>query len=404
MTRLHFHPHSGAIAVSTTLRGREGEAAHARVPLLHLVDGADPAGAPTGTPIHTGACCMGGCRGGCCALVVLCRSRDVRLESAAAAASLQPCCALPAGLGFWTARDSSDSTVSKLRFPRYAYVVRCGSCGWQRSTWERITQHVVAATSYAVACTLAATSNAVAACIAAPKPCSCPLPAPAFACASSGKVASYDLTHGMLADFLALPPANSAGQERRLVQAVRSPKQAAWLAVSKVGGTAGEVTRNVQGWQGDAATSRLAAVGRLCWHCAACHKDVLLPLPLCAQVLSRKREGAPLSPGQCEFSLVRDSEAALTTGQWCAAAPAGAAAAAAIPAAGMLTWCLCCHCCTSSGLDPCANAAALDALAHPHRHAGCCRAQAARLWARTTSWRWCCPTLGAACRCTTPAS
>ncbi|PSC69692.1 Transducin WD40 repeat-like superfamily [Micractinium conductrix] len=163
MTRLHFHPHSGAIAVSTTLRGREGEAAHARVPLLHLVDGADPAGAPTGTPIHT-------------------------------------------GLGFWTARDSSDSTVSKLRFPRYAYVV------------------------------------------------------------SSGKVASYDLTHGMLADFLALPPANSAEQERRLVQAVRSPKQAAWLAFSKV--------------------------------------------------LSRKREGAPLSPGQCEFSLVRDSEAALTTGQW----------------------------------------------------------------------------------------
>ncbi len=36
----------------------------------------------------------------------------------------------------------------------------------------------------------------------------------------------------------------------------------------------------------------------------------------CAQVLSRKRDGAVLGPGQCEFSLVKDSEAALTTGQW----------------------------------------------------------------------------------------
>jgi hypothetical protein len=52
---------------------------------------------------------------------------------------------------------------------------------------------------------------------------------------SSGKVASYDLTHGMLADFLALPPANAAGQERQLVRAARSAKQAAWLAFSKVG-------------------------------------------------------------------------------------------------------------------------------------------------------------------------
>ena len=36
------------------------------------------------------------------------------------------------------------------------------------------------------------------------------------------------------------------------------------------------------------------------------------------QVLSRQREGTPLGPGQCEFSLVNDNEAALTTGQWCA--------------------------------------------------------------------------------------
>lgn len=34
--------------------------------------------------------------------------------------------ATAAGLGFWTARDGeSDSVVSKLRFPRYAHVIRC---------------------------------------------------------------------------------------------------------------------------------------------------------------------------------------------------------------------------------------------------------------------------------------
>lgn len=56
IVRLHFHPPTGGIAVATALRGRESEALHARVPLLHLVDGADPAGAPMRTPIHTGGC------------------------------------------------------------------------------------------------------------------------------------------------------------------------------------------------------------------------------------------------------------------------------------------------------------------------------------------------------------
>lgn len=161
ITRLEFQ-RTGAFAVATALRGREAEAGHMRVPVLHLLDGNDPAGAPVRSPIHT-------------------------------------------GLSFWTTRDS-DSTVSKLRFPRYTHVL------------------------------------------------------------SGGKVCSYDLTHGMLADFLVLPPTNAAGQERRMVQAVRSAKQSAWLAFTRV--------------------------------------------------LSRQREGSPLGPGQCEFSLVKDSEAALTTGQW----------------------------------------------------------------------------------------
>jgi hypothetical protein len=81
VTRLHFHPPSGAVAVATGLRGREGEAAHSRVPLLHLVDAGGGCGAPRTCPLHT-------------------------------------------GLGFWTARDSGDSVVSKLRFPRYAHVLR----------------------------------------------------------------------------------------------------------------------------------------------------------------------------------------------------------------------------------------------------------------------------------------
>jgi hypothetical protein len=122
MTRLHFHPPSGAIAVSTTLRGREGEAAHARVPLLHLVDGADPAGAPARTPIHTGA--KQGWLAGCACLACPWQGCHCPRWTAADAAALLV--SIPAGLGFWTARDSSDSTVSKLRFPRYAYVIRSG--------------------------------------------------------------------------------------------------------------------------------------------------------------------------------------------------------------------------------------------------------------------------------------
>ncbi len=54
VSRLHFHPPSGSIAVGTALRGHEGEAAHQRVPLLHLVDGATGVGAPERSPIHSG--------------------------------------------------------------------------------------------------------------------------------------------------------------------------------------------------------------------------------------------------------------------------------------------------------------------------------------------------------------
>ena len=63
-----------------------------------------------------------------------------------------------------------------------------------------------------------------------------PCPSPYPARRSGGRVCAYDLTHGMLSDVLVLPPANEVGQERRLVRAVRSPKQAAWLAFTKVGG------------------------------------------------------------------------------------------------------------------------------------------------------------------------
>ena len=56
VTRLHFHSPSGGIALATALRGREGEAAHLRVPLLHLVDGSGEGGSsgPPCTPMHTG--------------------------------------------------------------------------------------------------------------------------------------------------------------------------------------------------------------------------------------------------------------------------------------------------------------------------------------------------------------
>ena len=82
----------------------------------------------------------------------------------------------------------------------------------------------------------------------------------------------------MLSDALALPPANEAGQERRLARVARSTRQGGWLAVMRV--------------------------------------------------LSRPREGGgaagagagtppqQLQPGQREWSFIKDGQAALTSGQW----------------------------------------------------------------------------------------
>ena len=81
VSRALFHPPTGLLALTTALRGRDGEAGHAHVPLLQLLDeGQEAAVVPRGLPMHT-------------------------------------------GLGFWTARDA-DGVVSKLRFPRYVHVIR----------------------------------------------------------------------------------------------------------------------------------------------------------------------------------------------------------------------------------------------------------------------------------------
>ena len=56
VSRVHIHPPTGLVALSTGLRAArgEGEAAHSRVPLLQLIDGEDPAGAPRALPLHSG--------------------------------------------------------------------------------------------------------------------------------------------------------------------------------------------------------------------------------------------------------------------------------------------------------------------------------------------------------------
>ena len=109
-----------------------------------------------------------------------------------------------------------------------------------------------------------------------------------------------------------------------------------------------------------------------------------LPAQRPLQVLSRQREGTPLGPGQCEFSLVNDSEAALTTGQWCVHTGAHT--------------CLYARCC----LLPSMCSALMDSLRQsvlftllwlslPCRpySAGCCRALMAPLWVARTRW-WLC--------------
>jgi len=75
---------------------------------------------------------------------------------------------------FWTAHSGHDGVVPKLQFPRYAHVL------------------------------------------------------------NYGRVSSYDLTHGLLADFMAPPMLNSAGQERTLIRTLQSSKQAVLLPFMQI--------------------------------------------------------------------------------------------------------------------------------------------------------------------------
>lgn len=75
---------------------------------------------------------------------------------------------------FWTAHSGHDGVVPKLHFPRYAYAL------------------------------------------------------------NYGRVSSFDLTHGLLADFMVPPMLNSAGQERALIRTVYSSKQALWLPFMQI--------------------------------------------------------------------------------------------------------------------------------------------------------------------------
>lgn len=84
---------------------------------------------------------------------------------------------------------------------------------------------------------------------------------------SASKLSSYDLTHGLLADLAAPSPVNPATrQQRTLRRVVRSTPQSTWL--------------------------------------------------LFMQVLSRSDDLAAPAPGDWEFSMVPDQEAALSAGQW----------------------------------------------------------------------------------------
>ena len=107
---------------------------------------------------------------------------------------------------FWTSHAGHDGVVSKLRFPRYAYAL------------------------------------------------------------NFGRVSSYDLSHGLLADLMVPPVLNVAGQERSLVRAVYSSKQGLWLPFM--------------------------------------------------QITSPGREDIGLGPGQIEFTAIPESEAAVSPGSW----------------------------------------------------------------------------------------
>jgi hypothetical protein len=63
---------------------------------------------------------------------------------------------------------------------------------------------------------------------------------------SYDRVSSYDLTHGILSDFMVPPSLNSSGQERTLIRTVQSSKQALWLPFMNIvsSGTNANTTSN----------------------------------------------------------------------------------------------------------------------------------------------------------------
>lgn len=128
-----LHGPSSLLAFWTS-RQEDSGAAHLRFPLLAVVEGEDPLeglGAARCLPLHTAP-------------------------------------------SFWTTGAGPDGVVSKLHFPRYAYLVNLG------------------------------------------------------------RVLSYDLTHGLAAECLAPPAINGDGQERVLTRAIYSSKRSLWLAFMRV--------------------------------------------------------------------------------------------------------------------------------------------------------------------------
>jgi hypothetical protein len=154
--RALYHPTNGLLALLPVLRGAAGGSAHGRLPLLQLLLGGklmEGGTAAVGEPLHTSECvrvCERMCVRVCACVCVRLRMRALEggqwgavhvsergpsrgtgdaweepvqgaCEEARQAATRFLCeCA---GLGFWTRRDS-DAVVSKLRFPRYAHVIR----------------------------------------------------------------------------------------------------------------------------------------------------------------------------------------------------------------------------------------------------------------------------------------
>ena len=167
---IDIHGPTGLIVAGSAVRGREGEAAHARLPLMQILDGEDVVrglGASRSLPLHTGISFW----------TYNESHNNYMLNNISSGATSGPPSTPTASTPMPRPPHVGTipfQSVGKLRFPRYCHVL------------------------------------------------------------GANKVSAVDISHGIVTNGLTVSPMNGKGQYRSLQRVARSPKRAVWAAFMRV--------------------------------------------------------------------------------------------------------------------------------------------------------------------------